>query len=452
MSVGFGFSFGDFVSGIQLIVDICNALRDAEGASAEIKALHKELELLKIALEAVKNCKLEEKNPLWATASGAATDCTTLIGDFLKKIKKYTDIETGGSKLSPRDNIRKIKWALLHKDDVENLRTKVESQVTNLNLLLSAVLLMNSSAHYKSTDDQQQELNRVLKDINGHLERNDGNQTQLLEKIQALVLTAPQIAHSEETPPNFKVRPLMLIGSPTIAPDHAVDRVDLLGQIKDALSRSADPVQKIVVLQGDILNTSPKLAYFSNVHSGMGGIGKSELARSYALAHQTNYSAVFWLNAKEERTLRLSLAKLAEQIPLPSFLDEAHQVRNDEVGIKHASDAVLAWLSHKLNTEWLLIFDNVDSQDNESMNDEPTPYSTSFDARIYFPKVTHGNILLTSRLTFLGRVFGAKVIRVEELSEHEGVNLLCKTSNRQPDEPGESVFDVISALQAECHQ
>jgi AAA+ ATPase superfamily predicted ATPase len=43
---------------------------------------------------------------------------------------------------------------------------------------------------------------------------------------------------------------------------------------------------------------------------GLGGIGKTQLAIVYAKRHKDNYSAIFWLNIKDEDSLRQSFAAM----------------------------------------------------------------------------------------------------------------------------------------------
>ena len=172
----------------------------------------------------------------------------------------------------------------------------------------------------------------------------------------------------------------------------------------------------------------------------MGGIGKSQLARSYAYTHQQSYTSIFWLNAKTEKSLSLGIAQLAEQIPLPDVLDSNRQVRKDEAGMAAASNAVTAWLSHQDNKEWLLVLDNVDNQTAEDSQDidevQSVAKSKDFDAYRYIPQVSHGSLLITSRLSFLSRAFGAKSVQVGEMSEDEAIRLLSKASQTDLDEAG----------------
>ncbi|KAK5539130.1 hypothetical protein LTR46_012131, partial [Exophiala xenobiotica] len=51
------------------------------------------------------------------------------------------------------------------------------------------------------------------------------------------------------------------------------------------------------------------------VLSGMGGMGKTQLAAQFARQHHERYSAVFWLDGSSEDCLRQSIASVAARIP-----------------------------------------------------------------------------------------------------------------------------------------
>jgi len=94
---------------------------------------------------------------------------------------------------------------------------------------------------------------------------------------------------------------------------------------------------------------------------GLGGIGKTQLTVAYVKRHKDSYSAILWLNIKNEDALKQSFAKVARQIlwehPSASRLSSVDMKENlDEV-----IDAVKAWLSLPNNTRWLMIYDNYDN-------------------------------------------------------------------------------------------
>ena len=47
---------------------------------------------------------------------------------------------------------------------------------------------------------------------------------------------------------------------------------------------------------------------------GLGGIGKTQLANEYIRRHKAKYTAIFWLNANDQDSLKLSFRGIAQQV------------------------------------------------------------------------------------------------------------------------------------------
>ena len=86
--------------------------------------------------------------------------------------------------------------------------------------------------------------------------------------------------------------------------------------------------------------------------SGLGGVGKTQIAAEYAYRSAQEYSLVWWVRAEDPATALSDYADLARRLGLKT---------PEETGRAIAS-AVRDWLSH--NGGWLLIFDN--AKDTES--------------------------------------------------------------------------------------
>ena len=116
---------------------------------------------------------------------------------------------------------------------------------------------------------------------------------------------------------------------------------------------------------------------------GLGGIGKTQLSIAYAKRHKDNYSAIFWLNIKDEDTLKQSFAKLAKQIsrehPSAIRVSNLETNRNLDEVVKY----VKSWLSLPNNTRWLMIYNNYD---NPKLHGKTDPIIV--DIRNFFPKIT----------------------------------------------------------------
>ncbi|MEL6907405.1 MAG: toll/interleukin-1 receptor domain-containing protein, partial [Planctomycetota bacterium] len=84
---------------------------------------------------------------------------------------------------------------------------------------------------------------------------------------------------------------------------------------------------------------------------GMGGIGKSELARQYAWRHRERYAGVWWVAAETVEELWTSLATLAREL-VPSL--------PEDVPVEEAGRLALRQLDTRQDGRpWLIVYDNV---------------------------------------------------------------------------------------------
>jgi hypothetical protein len=104
--------------------------------------------------------------------------------------------------------------------------------------------------------------------------------------------------------------------------------------------------------------------------TGLGGIGKTQLALEYAYRHRDEYRVVWWVRADDEATLAADYAGLATALGLAE-----REAKEQAVVVA----AARVWLEQ--NTSWLLVFDNAESR-------EPV--------RDYVPQ-GRGAVIITSR-------------------------------------------------------
>lgn len=109
---------------------------------------------------------------------------------------------------------------------------------------------------------------------------------------------------------------------------------------------------------------------------GLGGVGKTRLAVEYAWRRAEEYSAVLFVTADSESTLQTQLAGLVRVLKLPEA-----DVTEQPVQV----EAVLNWLEQRAG--WLLILDNVDTEDAARAVEE------------LLPRLHSGRVLITSRLS-----------------------------------------------------
>lgn len=132
--------------------------------------------------------------------------------------------------------------------------------------------------------------------------------------------------------------------------------------------------------------------------SGLGGIGKTQIALEYAYRYRQNYSFVFWANASTREALLADFATIADLLRLPerNASDQSQMLQ-----------AVRQWLATHQN--WLLILDNVDD---------------IMLLQHFMPLERPGHLLLTSRAQALGSV--AQRIEVEAMGLAEGTLFLLR--------------------------
>jgi tetratricopeptide (TPR) repeat protein len=132
--------------------------------------------------------------------------------------------------------------------------------------------------------------------------------------------------------------------------------------------------------------------------SGLGGIGKTQIAVQYAYQHSDEYQAVLWARAESHEALTSSFVEIAGHLDLP---------QKDEKDQTIIVQAVKRWLQD--NSGWLLILDNAD---------EPKV------VREFLPTKCDGHMLLTTRAQALGGL--AQRIEVDTFTPELGALFLLR--------------------------
>jgi hypothetical protein len=170
------------------------------------------------------------------------------------------------------------------------------------------------------------------------------------------------------------------------------------------------------------------------VLQGLGGIGKTQLSIAYAKRHKDDYSAIFWLNIKDEDSVKQSFAKLAKQISRehPLAIPVSNQERNQN--LDEVVESVKAWLSLPSNTRWLMIYDNYDTPKLSGGTDP-----AAVDIRKFLPESYQGSIIITTRSS---EVRIGQSIQVRKLSNiRDSLEILSTVSRRQELNTGKDVLD-----------
>ncbi len=139
-------------------------------------------------------------------------------------------------------------------------------------------------------------------------------------------------------------------------------RESMLARLRDSLKQA--PSGRATAIAGKAVH-------------GLGGVGKTRLAVEYAWRYAVDYSALLFVGAETPPYLHRNLAALCE----PALLNLPEQEAREEA-VQVA--AVLRWLGER--SEWLLILDNVDSEDAAEAVDG------------IVSRLHGGHVLLTGRL------------------------------------------------------
>src|SRR6266700_1741066 len=132
--------------------------------------------------------------------------------------------------------------------------------------------------------------------------------------------------------------------------------------------------------------------------SGLGGVGKTQIAVEYAYRYRDAYRYVLWANAATRETLIADYTMLASRLHLP---------QQNEPDQGKLAAAVMRWLSE--HSDWLLILDNADDLD----------MTCSF-----LPSNYEGHVLMTTRESATGGL--AQGIEVREMDREEGTLMLLR--------------------------
>lgn len=132
--------------------------------------------------------------------------------------------------------------------------------------------------------------------------------------------------------------------------------------------------------------------------SGLGGIGKTQMALEYAYRYRDHYRAVLWARADSAEVLTSDIFTIAGLLHIP-----AHQGENQSRVVQ----AVKRWLEQ--HEHWLLILDNAD--DLEMVG-------------TFLPSSGHGHIILTTHAQATGIL--AESLALEKMTPEVGALLLLR--------------------------
>ena len=183
MSVGFGFSIGDFIAAIQLVKTVIDALSTSSHSSVELQELLRQLQSLEIALREVKTLQVDES--LFAeilALKQSAAQCQLTINEFLRKTESYQPHLLQSSKVL-NSSWKKVKWALCKSKDVNRFKVDLLTHTESIQLLLATIQMKNVELNRKSLQCGQISIySRIQTNFSTYM-RKLANVTTMLEPI-----------------------------------------------------------------------------------------------------------------------------------------------------------------------------------------------------------------------------------------------------------------------------
>lgn len=142
------------------------------------------------------------------------------------------------------------------------------------------------------------------------------------------------------------------------------------------------------------------------VLSGLGGVGKTQIAIEYIYRYANQYKLIWWIDASTKDTLEIEYCKLGMKL--------GYEIDINMLNRQEKIDFTISWLNN--NDSWLLVID--DAKDMKEI------YS-------YLPRGMNGDIIILSRNNQWEQI--ATNIPVESFDKKEGVQFLLERTSSQDD-------------------
>ncbi|KAK2597587.1 hypothetical protein N8I77_012365 [Diaporthe amygdali] len=201
---GFGFSVGDFITGVSLVRKLIRALNDSAGGRAAYRQLISELLNLDEALTGVSNLELEPAQPAQKVAlEQVASQCQLTIETFLDKNAKFKDtLGTVSRQLSPAPrwqiNLHQVQWALCKDSAIQALRTEIRAHTATLNLLLSTIHISAVKLQNQTVNSCKDLVEKAQNQTNALAKQNHQLLVSHSELIVSISSAVDKITHRQE--------------------------------------------------------------------------------------------------------------------------------------------------------------------------------------------------------------------------------------------------------------
>ena len=254
--------------------------------------------------------------------------------------------------------------------------------------------------------------------INRFMSQEDQNYRRVLIQIKRLLIeSAPTPVTRAKAPPSIGASmsfaiPFSLSNLPRNS--GFVGREYLLETLKQEIEEGRNTLNAIVLY-------------------GAGGMGKTQLALEYVYQSYKDYTSVFWINAASEETTILGFTGIMKRlIKYYARLSEDYSYIGRLLGmagkldsrgcfsvaqlseVQEVMEAVREWFTAPENSNWLLVFDNLDDLRSFNIDD-------------YIPSCGHGTVIITSRRPECIKQ-GRRGLEVDQMQPGEGMKVLMASA------------------------
>jgi hypothetical protein len=150
--MAFGWSAGDIIAAINLVVTVAKALRESGGASSEYRLLIEDFSSFREILEILRDLRSTPANQNHVNAiRGMALTCQQPLLEFLKKVEdNYGSSLARGSnrhRFDPRQLGRKAQWGVLVPEEVAKMRVIIMGKIMSIGLRIGILNKYDGMVH-----------------------------------------------------------------------------------------------------------------------------------------------------------------------------------------------------------------------------------------------------------------------------------------------------------------
>ncbi|KAF8241219.1 hypothetical protein K440DRAFT_665405, partial [Wilcoxina mikolae CBS 423.85] len=149
------------------------------------------------------------------------------------------------------------------------------------------------------------------------------------------------------------------------------------------------------------LLASPKIGHHRVALTGLGGIGKTQIALEYVYRQVDPECHIFWVYGNSQGTFSRDYQDISTRLKIPRISDKEDEIL---LGVKH-------WFESDESGKWLLVLDNADNSSEFKGN-------RSGISR-YLPQGSKGTLIVTTRSKTVASRLGCKTIDVVKMKLEE---------------------------------